>query len=58
MDAIHQHIFIPSNKQVLLSANGEPLSPSNRVASYVSCGTVSYSTYLFCIFIWFYWWNY
>ena len=41
MEAVHQRAFIPTNKQVLLSASGEPLSPTNRVASYPSCGTVS-----------------
>ena len=40
MEAVNQKVFIPPNKQVLLTANGEPLAPTNRVASYASCGTV------------------
>ena len=42
MEAVQQKVFIPANKQVLLSANGDPLNPNNRVASYPSAGTVSH----------------
>lgn len=47
MEAVHQRAFIPANKQVLISANGEPLSPTHRVASYASCGTETQPIYLF-----------
>lgn len=46
MEAIQQKIFVPTKKQVLLSAHGVPLDPSNRVASYVGSGTVRLSVSL------------
>lgn len=47
MEAIQQTIFVPTKKQVLLSAHGVPLDPSNRVASYVGSGTENLPFYLF-----------
>lgn len=45
MEAVQQKVSIPANKQVLLSADGEPLNPNHRVASYASAGTVMFSFY-------------
>ena len=40
MEAVFLLTQIPVGKQVLMIANGEPLNPTSRVASYKSAGTV------------------
>ncbi|XP_065069934.1 RB1-inducible coiled-coil protein 1-like isoform X2 [Rhopilema esculentum] len=47
MEAVFLLTQIPVGKQVLMIANGEPLNPTSRVASYKSAGTETNPIFLF-----------